>query len=163
MAQLDWTPAMSQDSAMSPGCLANVNAWGGVYCSAGLCAFVPGTGAPTNSTWDQRLPNITFSSTAYGATGTTLTLSEMTIPDDLNDVYSGSEVVTATAVHVACGVAAALSCDEQCSGMCSDAGPSRSRFGPWVTVGRVRAPGRSATSARSRGRWCSAAHRPGTG
>jgi hypothetical protein len=45
--------------------------------------------------------------------GTSITLSEMTIPDDPNDVYSGSEIVTATAVHVECGVAAALTCDEQ--------------------------------------------------
>ncbi len=113
MAQLNWTPAMSQDSAMGPGCLTNANSWGGVYCASGFCAFVPGTGAPVNATWDQRLPTMTFSSTDYGATGTTLTLTEMTIPDDPNDVYSGTQIVTATAVHVECGALAALTCDEE--------------------------------------------------
>ncbi|MBP7551436.1 MAG: hypothetical protein KA761_14195, partial [Gemmatimonadaceae bacterium] len=113
MAQLRWTSAMSQDGAMGAGCLTNMNTWGGVHCTAGLCGFVPGTGAPTNSTWDQRLPDLTFSSTSYGAMGTTVTLTEMTIPDDPNDVYSGTQVITATAVHTECGVVTALSCNEQ--------------------------------------------------
>ena len=113
MAELNWTPAMAQDSAMGPGCLTNATSWGGVYCASGLCGFVPGTGAPVNLTWDQRLPTMTFSSTAYGAPGTTLTLTEMTIPDDFADVYSGTQVVTATAVHTECGALAALTCDEE--------------------------------------------------
>jgi hypothetical protein len=113
MAQLRWTAAMSQDSASSAGCLTNLNTWGGVHCTAGLCGFVPGTGAPTNATWDQALPSMTFSSTDYGAAGTTLTLTEMIIPDDPNDVYSGTQIVTATAVHTECGALAALTCDDE--------------------------------------------------
>jgi len=69
-------------------------------------------GSATNITWDQRLPTMTFSSTAYGAPGTTLTLTEFIVPDDAADVYSGEQLVTATVVHVECGTAAALTCDE---------------------------------------------------
>ena len=112
-AQLRWTPAMSQDSASSAGCMTNESTWGGIGCTGTFCGAVPGTGAPTNATWDQRLPNLTFSSASYGAAGTTITLGEMIIPDEPNDVYSGSVVTTATMVHVECGALAALTCDEQ--------------------------------------------------
>jgi hypothetical protein len=111
-AQLTWTPALSQDTAASPGCLTNLTSWGGITCTAGFCSAVPGLGAATNITWDQRLPTMTFSSTAYGAPGTTLTLTEFIVPDDASDVYSGAQIVTATAVHVECGAAAVLTCDE---------------------------------------------------
>jgi hypothetical protein len=114
-AQLDWLGTSSQtDTSANTGCLANVNSWGGVWCQSGLgCGFVPGTGTPSNDTWDQKLPNLTFSSTNYNAAGTTVTLTEFIVPDDANDVYSGTEVITATYVSTECGTPAQLTCNEQ--------------------------------------------------
>jgi hypothetical protein len=112
-AQLRWSVAGSQAPSAGGGCLTDLSSWGGVRCTGPLCALVPGMGAPVQATWDQALPTITFSSSAYGAPGTTLSMLEMTIPDEPGDVYSGTRIVTATVVHTECGTLDALSCDEQ--------------------------------------------------
>ena len=104
---------MSQDVASSPGCLTNANAWGGSACTGPTCASVPTLSALTNATWDQRLPTLTFSSTAYGAAGTMISLAEVVVPDDASDLYWATTVTTATVVHVECGALATLTCDDR--------------------------------------------------
>ncbi|MCC6524965.1 MAG: calcium-binding EGF-like domain-containing protein [Polyangiaceae bacterium] len=113
-AQLNWTGASSQiDTSVNPGCVANVSSWGGVWCTSGVCNAVPGTNAPSNDTWDHEFPSLTFSSTAYATAGTTVTLTESVVPDGYADVYSGTEVVTASYAAMECGTLPQLTCDEQ--------------------------------------------------
>jgi hypothetical protein len=111
-AQLNWTGAMSQDTMNSPGCVTNVNVWGGVWCQSGLCASVPGTDAPQNDTWDQKMPNLTFSSSNYAAAGTTVSITESIVPEPYNNVYTAIEGKM-TYVSMECGTVQQLTCNEQ--------------------------------------------------
>jgi hypothetical protein len=92
-------------------------AYGGISCTGssgfGVSCGSAGTltTSPTISVWDQRFPTVTLSSTTYSTA--TATIPEFIIPETDANTYTGLKVTNAVVVHVECGIATALTCDDQ--------------------------------------------------
>ncbi len=116
--RMNWTSTDAQvsgDALDSPGCGHNISSIGNVTCSGTFCGLVPaGTLGVQNNTWDQVLPDFTFSGTTYQSAR--VTIPEFIIPDEMDDVYSGVHVNvgdgSAVASHMECGTLAEITCDE---------------------------------------------------
>ena len=116
--RMNWTSTDAQvsgDAFDSAGCGHNMSSIGNVTCTGTFCGMVPaGTLGVQNNTWDQVLPEFTFSSTNYQSAR--VTIPEFIIPDEMDDVYSGVHVNvgdgSAVAAHMECGTLAGLTCDE---------------------------------------------------
>jgi hypothetical protein len=113
--QLTWTPSLSVAGTGDVGCISNMSVWGGVRCtSGGLTGCGPTDGltlTPSNSVWDQELPNVTFSSATYATAN--VSVPEFIIPDTDTATYTGASFTGATVLAVECGTLAQLSCNEQ--------------------------------------------------
>ena len=112
--QLDFTTDASIAAPTDTGCVRNMTAYGGVKCVSGGIAGCGAAGTltttPTSSIWDEKLPSITLSSTAYATA--TISIPEFIIPEGSLTTYLGARVAGAVVSKVECGKLAALTCDE---------------------------------------------------
>jgi len=111
---LDWSHDDAQAGAgdTTTSCAMRMSVWGHVGCSGWACGFVPSTGNQRN-TWDQLLNQFAFSGTAYRTA--TFSMPEVQIPESTSETETRTWITIdlATPIHVECGAAATLTCDEQ--------------------------------------------------